>query len=167
MSTKNNIKYNYGGLAMDGKTRKMILISAAILFLIVITSMFFILINSKELEFGSGKYYCKINISSESTFKGCKWDIGISKINFKNDIIESESNRQTLEKFRETVSKIPVKRFTLFLSALYLIFLLVTLIIVQKDSQLLKKDSNRKYFYLIISPIIIFVIYIILTNFLS
>ncbi|HZK53668.1 MAG TPA: hypothetical protein VFC84_05695 [Desulfosporosinus sp.] len=146
---------------MDSKTKKTLLIASAIFALIVTMYMFHIFSSSKELEFRSGTYYCKMNITSENTPKVFSWDLGISKNNIKNDIVENESNSQILEQFRQTVNQISSKRFSLLLFLLYLIYIMIIFLSIEKDSKLYKKESDKKILQLLITLMIIFLICLI------
>ncbi|HCQ91701.1 MULTISPECIES: hypothetical protein [unclassified Clostridium] len=149
---------------MSSKTRKKILIDSVIFAIILVVFMLYISNYSQGLEFRSGKYYCKIDILNENSTEILKWDMAISKNNIKNNIIENDFNKETLENFRNNISEISVKRFHLFVFLLYLIFILKIFIDLRKDSQLYKRENNKKSLQLSITIIMIFPIYKIIIS---
>ena len=91
---------------MDRKTKKSVLITIIVFFVIAITFMVYKINNIKELEDRSGAYFYKINILKEDSKRLSKWDVGISKNDIKTSINESDSNREALDKFRIIVDGI-------------------------------------------------------------
>ena len=150
---------------MDSKTKKIVLIASMVLIVITAISLFYSINITKDFEFKTVAYFCKMEIINEGNTNVYKWDIGIAKNNTKSGIIENESNGESLEKFRGTVGRITRKRFEVFLVILYLIFILIIFASVQKDSQILKNESNKKSFQLFIVLLIIFLIYKISISF--
>lgn len=149
---------------MSSKTKKNILIDSVIFAIILVVSMLYIFNSSQELEFRSGKYYCKIDILDENSIRTLKWDVGISKNNIKNDIIENNFNKETLENFRNNISEISVKRFHLFVFLLYLIFILKIFINLRRDSQLYKRENNKKSLQPFVTITMSFLVYKIIIS---
>lgn len=129
--------------------------------------MFHTVHSTKDFEFKTGTYFCQMNIVNKNNGKFYKWDIGIAKNNAKSGIIENEVNRESLRKFRNTISEILQKRFEVFLTIVYLIFILTVFVTVQKDSQILKKSDNKRSFQLFIILLIIFLIYKVSISFIK
>ncbi|HEY5587530.1 MAG TPA: hypothetical protein VIK86_01085 [Candidatus Paceibacterota bacterium] len=150
---------------MDSKTKKIVLIASMVLIIITAIALFYSVNITKDFEFKTGEYFCKMEIINEGNTNIYKWDIGIANNNTKNGIIENVSNRESLEKFRGTVGGITKKRFEVFLVILYLTFILIVFASVQKDSQILKNESYKKIFQLFNTLLIIFLIYKISISF--
>lgn len=144
---------------MDSKTKK-ILLSASIAFTaIFMVSMFYTFNKNKDFEFRSGTYFCKITILDEATKRVYKWDVGISKNNIKNNVKESELNKKALENFRKTINEISSKKLSLFLLILYLTFVIIVYVSVQKDSKIYQIIDDKKSFQYFITLLMIFLIY--------
>ena len=150
---------------MDSKTKKIVLIASMVLIIITAIALFYSVNITKDFEFKTGEYFCKMEIINEGNTNIYKWDIGIANNNTKNGIIENVSNRESLEKFRGTVCGITKKRVEVFLVILYLTFILIVFASVQKDSQILKNESYKKIFQLFNTLLIIFLIYKISISF--
>ena len=149
---------------MDRKTKKTVLITTIIFFVITITFMAYKINNIKELEDRSGTYFYKINILKEDSKRLSKWDVGISKNDIKTSINESDSNREALDKFRIIVDGISRKKTSLFLLSLYLTFIIVILVIIHKDKQIYKSKKQKIVFLVFITLLMIFLIYKIFTS---
>lgn len=54
---------------MDSRTKKITLIAFMVLIVIAVASFFYNVKNSKDFEFKTGKYFCKIDIINEGTKK--------------------------------------------------------------------------------------------------
>jgi len=144
---------------MGGRTKKILVVGFIALVFIVTVSMYFLFNNRKDLAFRSGTLFYKVNILNEDSARIYKWDVGISKNNIKNSVNQSESNREALDKFRKTINEISVEKFSLFLLILYLIFVLIVFVTVEKDNQIYKSKNDKKLFRLVIIMLMIFLIY--------
>lgn len=152
---------------MDDKTKKCLLITSVILVLIVAAYMFYIFNSSNDLEFRSGAYYCEISIINENNAAVHKWNVGISRSNVKHNLVESENNKEILEKFRKTIVEISSKRFNLVLLVSNLVFTLIAFVTVSRDSQLYKKGNDEKFFQLLTMLILVFLVYKITISFIQ
>jgi len=149
---------------MDRKTKKAVLITTIIFFIIAITFMFYKINNIKALQGSSGAYFYKINILKEESKRLSKWDIGISKNDIKTSVNESDSNRKTLDKFRTTIDQISLKKITLFSLSLYLIFILIIFVITKKNKQIYKNKKEKIILQVFITLLVIFLVYKIFTS---
>jgi glucose uptake protein GlcU len=64
-----------------------------------------------------------------------------------------------LEKFRDTVVELKQKRFEMVLEALYLLFVVVILASIKKDSKINKNENSNKSSNILFMTLIAFVIY--------
>jgi len=143
---------------MDSKTKRNVIVASMVLVVIVGVLFFYNISSTKNFEFRTGGYFYKANIINKGSSKNYKWDIGISKNNSKKGVVEDESNIESLEKFRDTIEKISGKKFEVFSMILYLLFILVIIEIVRKDSQILKAARSNKIFKLFVTILVIFLI---------
>lgn len=145
---------------MDKKAKKAIIIAALVYVVLVAVSWFdFLNFNSKDLEYRTGTYFCKISIINEGSTKVYKWDIAISKNITKSGIVENESNGKSLENFRDIIGEINRKRLNLNLAIADLLFALIVFVYVQNGGKILKNKNNKKAIQVIIILIVIFFIY--------
>ncbi|MDV3426055.1 MAG: hypothetical protein LIR50_02550, partial [Bacillota bacterium] len=145
---------------MNSKTKKFIIIAALVYIILVALSWFkFINNNSKDSEYRTGTYFCKISIINEGGTKVHKWDIAIAKNNTKSGIVENESNGKSLDKFWNTVLNINTKRLNLSLAIADLLLALIIFVYVQNGGKILKNKVNKKTIQIIIILFAILFIY--------
>ncbi|MDP4181258.1 MAG: hypothetical protein Q8942_09220 [Bacillota bacterium] len=129
------------------KISKRIIIFTAIIYIIV-NVIFTIHIFSDNIKYGmkSGGYYYQVNIQNnigERTTN--KWDIAISNIEGKRDIIENENNSAQLNEFGSIVENISTNRVFIFYLGVFLILLLILISTSIIDIRLISKNELRKF----------------------
>lgn len=147
---------------MNKKTKILFFISLVTFFLISILYISVLFNSNKNLESSSGSYYSKVSILAEGETNSINWDVGISKTNTKNNILECEINREILESFRQSIISISSKKFSIFILMLYLLLTFIILLSVKKDAKL--SNDHKRSFYLIIQFLMIFIIYKVVSS---
>ena len=152
---------------MDSKTKKTIFIASIFLIVICALSVLYHVNNYKAYEVKTGACFCKIDRVGQGDTAVTKWNIGIADNNVKSGIVQNESNRKTLEQFKDTVGGITEKKLELFLAIIYFLYVVILFVSAQKDSHIRENKRNKKYFQLFIALLIIFLIYKITDSFVT
>lgn len=144
---------------MDNKTKKIMLMASIIFTIIFIVYMLCEFKSATNLEVRSGTYYSKLNILDEGNTRVFNWEVGISKNNVKRGVVKNEFNIETFEKFRDAIISIKSVRSNLFLFILYLIFMVIASISIQKNAQLFKEKNSKKIFHVFITLLITYLLF--------